>query len=260
MKLTLDTLLRYKDILRYRTMAQLKAESKNNYLGYVWFVLEPLISTAILYLVFGVIMGNRGNDMVLFILIGMMIWQWFEGSVMMGTHGIAEKSRILNVVNVPKFIFPMVYVLANSWKFFWVYLVMLGLAQTLGFGINWQYLWLPLVLFVQLFLILGLTLPLAVVVAYMPDFMTMISSIFRLLFFLSGIFFTIDKVPAGLVFYYNLNPITLLMNANRDILLHAEAPGLGGLLYCFVFGAVAMTIGILWCIRIDKKIMKAIPV
>ncbi len=259
MKPSLTNLLRYKDILCYRTLAQLKAESKNNYLGYVWFILEPLISTAILYLVFGVIMGNRGSDMVLFILIGMMIWQWFEGSIMTGTHGISEKSRILNVVNVPKFIFPMVYVLANTWKFAWVYLIMVVLAQILGYTANWGYLWLPLVLGVQLFLILGLTLPLAVAVAYMPDFTTMISSVFRLLFFLSGIFFSADRVPEDLLFYYNLNPITLLMNANRDILLHGQMPDLSGLLYCLGFGAVAMTIGILWCLKIDKKIMKAIP-
>lgn len=259
MNRTLTNLRRYKDILRYRTLAQLKAESKNNYLGYVWFVLEPLISTAILYVVFGLIMGNRGSDMVLFILIGMMIWQWFEGSITTGTHGISEKARILNVVNVPKFIFPMVYVLANTWRFLWVYLVMVLLAHILGYPANWGYLWLPLVLFVQLFLILGITLPLAVVIAYMPDFTTMVSSVFRLLFFLSGIFFGPDRVPADLVFYYNLNPITLLMNANRDILLHGRMPDLGGMLYCFVFGAIAMAIGIFWCQKVDKKIMKAIP-
>lgn len=259
MRRRLSNIIRYKDILRYRTLAQLKAESKNNYLGYIWFLLEPLISTAILYVVFGLIMGNRGSDMVLFILIGMMIWQWFEGSTTLGMNGISEKSGILNTVSIPKFLFPMVSVLANTWRFIWVYLVVVALAHMLGFYLNWNYLWLPLVLGVQLFFIIGITLPLAIVVAYMPDFANLVSSLFRLLFFLSGIFFTVERVPEGALPYFNLNPVALLMNANRDVLLHAQAPDLSNLFYCFVFGGTAMAVGIGWSVKIDKKIMKAIP-
>lgn len=253
-----DTFSRYRDILWYRTVAQLKAESNNNYLGYIWFVLEPLISTLILYLVFGFIMGNRGSEMVLFILIGMMIWQWFETSLMTGINGIREKIGILQTIRISKFIFPVVSVFANTWKFFWVFLVLLVLANALGFVANASYLWLPLVLLVQLTFIVGLTIPLAILVTYMPDFVNLISSILRLLFFLSGIFFSVDRVPEQLRDAFLANPVALLMNAFRSIILEARAPDLANLAYCSTWGLVAMVLGLAWSRHVDRRIIKSI--
>jgi len=254
----LGTLGRYRDILWYRTLAQLKAESNNNYLGYIWFILEPLISTAILYVVFGMIMGNRGSDVVLFILIGMMIWQWFESSLMTGVNGIREKIGILQTIRISKFIFPVVSVLANTWKFLWVFGVLLVLSNVLGFGINPNYLWLPLVILVELLFIIGLTVPLAILVTYMPDFVNLISSILRLLFFLSGIFFSVDRVPPELRDAFLANPVALLMNAFRDIILDGRAPDFANLAYCALWGLISLGLGLLWSRRVDQRIIKSI--
>ena len=36
---------RYRDIIWYRAYAELKAEAQLNYMGYVWWLLEPLLNT-----------------------------------------------------------------------------------------------------------------------------------------------------------------------------------------------------------------------
>lgn len=250
--------VRYRDILLYRTLAQLKAESNNNYLGYTWFVLEPLLSTLVLYLVFGVIMGNRGSEAVLFILIGMMVWQWFENSLMIGVNGIREKVGILQTIRIAKFVFPVVSVLANSWKFFCVFLVLLLAANLLGFFIGPAYLWLPVILVVELIFILGVTVPLAIVVTYMPDFVTLLSSVLRLLFFLSGIFFAVDRVPERLQEIFLANPVALMMIAFRDVILYGVSPNPGHLFYCFTLGVVCLLLGVKLSQSVDKKIIKSV--
>jgi len=254
----IDTLIRYKDILAYRTLAQLKSESRNNYLGYIWFILDPLIGTVILYFVFGILNGNRTSEYVLFLLTGMMVWQWIEGSIMMGVGSITAKIGILNVVPMPKYLFPIVSIMANTWKFLCVFLVLILLAHILGFYASVAYLTLPLVFFVGLLFIVGLGIPLSLIVTYMPDFINLISSLFRLLFFLSGIFFTIDTVPQTLLPYFNANPIALLMHAFRNILIDGAMPSFADLFYCACVGTILLIAGIFLCHRIDKKILKSV--
>lgn len=236
--------LRHAHILFYRTKAQIKAEAQNNYLGYFWFLLEPLLTTAVLYFVFGFLLGSRGPEAALFILVGILIWQWFSAGFTSGMVSLREKLPILQAVKVPKYLFPLVNILAATWKFLWVFLVLILLANGLGFSLNLSYLWLPLPFLVMLLLIIGLAMPFSIAVAFMPDLTMFVNSILRLLFFLSGIFFTIEVVPEHLQDWFLANPIARLMISFRVILIEGQSPDLGSLFYCLLWGLGALVVGI----------------
>lgn len=254
----INLFLRYCDIVWYRTKAQLKAETNNNYLGYAWLIIEPLITTAILYLVFGVISGDRSTNMVLYILVGMMVWQWFEGSVMIGSGGVSEKLHLMNHVKLPKFLFPLVGVLANTWKCLCVFVVLMLFCNLVGAFATPAYLLLPIVFVAQLFFIVSLALPLSICAAYLPDLMNVVSSLFRLLFFLSGIFFTREQVPEKLQYYFDLNPIAHFMTAFRSILIDGVSPSWNHIGYCVLFASVPFFGGLCLFYVVDKKIVKAV--
>mgnify|MGYP000568275605 CR=1 FL=1 len=254
----LEKPFRHLDIVVYRTRAQLKAESQNNYLGYLWFVLEPALMTAVLYFVFGFLMGNRGPEMVLFILTGILIFQWFNTAFNAGIGGIRAKIGILRTIAIPKYLFPLVNILAESWKFFWVFLVLVLLANLIGFPVNEAYLHLPLLSTVMLLFIVGMTLPFSVIVAFMPDFTTLTNSVLRLLFFLSGIFYGLEVVPENLHSVFLSNPIALLMNGYRAILIEGVPPDGGQVFYCFLWGIVGLGIGMVGSRLADGRIIKAV--
>jgi len=251
-------LLRQVHILYYRTKAQIKAESQNNYLGYLWFLLEPILTTAVLYFVFGFLLGNRGPEAVLFILVGILVWQWFSIGFTSGMAGIREKLTLLQSVRVPKYLFPLVNVLAASWKFIWVFLVLIVLANGMGFFVNPSYFWLPLPLLVTLLLIAGLAIPFSIAVAFMPDLTTFVNSILRLLFFLSGIFFTVEVVPPHLRDWFLANPIASLMTAFRAILIDGQRPDLLSLGYCSLWGLGGLAVGLVWNRLAEGKIVKSV--
>jgi lipopolysaccharide transport system permease protein len=254
--MSLQTLTRYKNIVFYRTLAGIKSEARKNYLGYVWFLLEPLMSTAVLYVAFGQITGRRGPDYIMFLLTGMMAWQWFEGSVMVGAQAIRGKFHVLNYFALPKSLFPLVSVMVSTWKFACVFVVLLLLACLLGYPPNPAYGWLPLLLGIQLALICGVACGLAVVVTLVNDMQTIISSVFRLLFFLSGIFFSADRVPDSLRGWFYLNPMAGLIEGYRAVLLHAARPAPGPLLTSAGFAGVALLGGLYLSARYDKKLLK----
>jgi lipopolysaccharide transport system permease protein len=255
---TLETFSRLRDITLYRTVSKLKAESKNNNLGYVWFILEPLIGTAVLYFAFSALMGRNGSEMVMFILIGMMVWQWMESAVMLGIGGIREKLGVLNTVKIPKYLFPLVNVLASTWKFLCMYLVVIAFCNAFGYFASVAYVALPIILFAQLIFIMGLTLPLAIIVTYMPDLTNLVSSLFRLLFFLSGIFYTVEIVPDRIKPYFFWNPIAGLMEAHREVLLHGRFPNWSFSLIPFLVGTLLIVVGLAMTRAVDLKILKQV--
>jgi len=264
MKALFQNLFRYRDIIFYRTLAGLKSESRQNYLGYIWFFLEPAIITGILYFVFGYLYGNRGPDFVLVILIGMIMWQWFDSSVMGAMMSIRQKLSILEHFQLPKFIFPAVSVAVNTWKFLFVLLVVLMLAVGLSFltplvdppSLTW--LLIPVFLFFQLLLILGLGMLLAVGVSYVNDLVTVVSSAMRLFFFLSGIFFRGESLPEHIQDVFYLNPMATLIECYRILILDNALPPLGFTAYLFSLSALLFLVGLSVCRSQEGKLLKGI--
>jgi lipopolysaccharide transport system permease protein len=251
-----QSLRRYKDIIIYRTYAGIKSEGRQNYLGYLWFLLEPMLSTAVLYMAFTQITGRSGPEYAVFIIVGMIIWQWFESSVMLGATAIKAKFGVLNQYDLPKYIFPVVSILVNTWKFACVFVVVLVASALLGFPPNRHFVHLPLLLFVQMMLITGVTLPLSIGVTLMNDLLTVTSSIFRLLFFISGIFFPISAVPESLLDLFFLNPMAVLIDAYRRVILENQAPDLALLGKAGIITAILFLFGLLLHAHFDKKLLK----
>ena len=249
---------RYKYIIWYRTLADLKSESNRTYLGFIWFLLEPLLNTAVLYFVFSILMGRKEPDFVPSLLVGMTLWQWTEGSIMSGMTAITAKVHIHNMIALPKYLFPIVNITTNTVKFLFVFVIILGLSNTLGFYINFNYVYLPVLLLVNIVLILGITLPLTILSSYIADTDAVIRTIMRLLFFLSGIFFRPEFVPENLINVFYINPMACMMTSFRSVVVYSTSPDWSLVLYASMFGTVCTIIGLSVCKYVDKKILKYI--
>jgi lipopolysaccharide transport system permease protein len=219
-------LLRYKDIILYRTLAGLKSEARKNYLGYIWFILEPLLGTGVFYFAITHLTGQRGPAAVLTILVGMTAWQWFEGSVMLSANSITAKFHVHMQVPLPKYIFPMVDVGMNTVRFFFAFSLIIIACWFLNAGPSVALPWLVLVLMLQLLFTISLSLAVSILVTLFSDLLLLLQSLFRLLFFSSGIFFTASKVPEHLLPYFYANPIAVFIESYREIILFQRAPNL----------------------------------
>ncbi|CAM3037786.1 ABC transporter permease [Rariglobus hedericola] len=248
--------LRYKDIVLYRTLASLKSEARKNYLGYIWFLLEPLLSTSVLYFAMSHISGQRGALAVLVILLGMVVWQWLEGSVMLSSASISAKFHVHMQVPLPKYLFPLVDIGSNTIRFAFAFSIILVASLFLGAGISLALLWLPVLLFLQLALIIGLSLIVSIGVTLVPDLRMLVQSLFRMLFFVSGIFFTAERVPANLLPYFHANPIAVLIEAYRAVLLHGRSPDIRLLGFTALLTVVLLITGGFIHNHYDKRLLK----
>lgn len=165
----ITSLSRYRTLILYQTYADLRAESQRTYIGYLWWIADPVASMFVYYLVFEVVFDRGIENFAVFLFVGLIPWRWFQTSLMSGANSILHSRGVMLQVYLPKFVFPIVSFFTNSVKFLAVFLLMVVLLPLFGFPVGLPHLSLPLVLVVQAMFITGCSLIVAGLTPFFPD-------------------------------------------------------------------------------------------
>jgi lipopolysaccharide transport system permease protein len=249
---------RYRDIIIYRTRAELKAEAELNHMGYVWWLLEPLLNTVLFYTILVVVLDRARADSISFVLVASITWQWFNGTVMTSAGSIFDAGGILKQVYLPKVVLPLISIFSNTWKFLFIFAILLLWLWCAGSPPNLAYLSLPALLLLEFAVILALSLPLAGVIPYFPDARVSVDAVLRSLMLVSGFFFTGDEIPAVYRPYFYLNPMAILIENFRRVLIHGQWPEWGRLGYVALLCAALLVFTYWFYGRIDRSVVKVI--
>lgn len=211
-------------LVLYKAQAGLRSEASRYYLNLAWWVFDPILSMSVYYLVFGVLLERGGPDFVQFLLVGLVTWNWFGNTLRHASHSIRTNAGLMLQVVIPKVFFPTVVVAMDTAKFLVVMSLLLLFLWSYGFPISETYVALPILLLVQWILIMGASYWLAGVVPFLPDLVFLIDAFLTLLFFLSGIFYSPERIPEQYQTYFFLNPMAVLIDSYRDVLMYQTWP------------------------------------
>ena len=220
---------RIRDIIYYKTYAELKSESQRYYLGFLWWLIEPVLFMLVFYFVFSVLLKRGTENFVPFLLTGLVFWQWFQTTVIQCADVVPANRFLLNQVFVPKYVLPAVVLVKNTAKF-GVVLAMLILFLLL-YGIEPSLSWFaaPLVLAVGGLFVAGVSALVASITPIVPDLRVVFDNGLRALFFLSGIFYDINSFDTPYRIVFQLNPMAILIDNLRTVLLESHFPDWGQL-------------------------------
>jgi lipopolysaccharide transport system permease protein len=212
-------------LLIFRTGANLRAEASQYYLTYLWWVLEPILMMGVFYVVFGVFLQRGTPDFVGFLLCGLTFWNWFNRSVNNASSSIMGGQSIMLQVNIPKIFFPLEVLLSDAFKQLFVTTLLLAFLLLYPTPVTITWLALPVLMFIQLIIIAGTAILCAALVPFVPDLRFIIATGLQLLFFGSGIFFSVESVvlPQHQFIMY-LNPLAGLLANYRGILMYSKWP------------------------------------
>lgn len=214
-----EVLLRFgaRDItLRYRQTA----------LGVIWVILQPLIGAGVFALVFGGVADLPSEGVPYFVLsfAGMLAWNAFNGVV-----GRASTSLVANAALVSKVFFPRILVPLSS-----VYSVLVDFAVALGFfgvllvvfGISpgWPVLLLPVWLALVVLMASGLGLVTSALMVKYRDVGYVLPVVTQTLLYASPVAYSLSAVPEHYRVWFNLNPLTWVLQEFRWSLLGLAAP------------------------------------
>lgn len=218
----------YIELVFFKAYAELRAEATRLYMGFLWWFVEPVLYLGVFYLIFESGLRRGGPEFVPFLLCGLVAWKWFSSTVLTGSTVLGANAGILQQVYLPKLLFPLVIVIANTFKFTMVlalFLVFLMLTYGKLPGESW--LALPVLVLVQLLLIVAVTVFVSAVVPFAQDLKMLLDNLMMMLFFMSGIFFDIGQMSEDIQRLFMLNPMAGIIGSYRSILIDGDWPPWG---------------------------------
>ncbi len=215
---------RYLELILFKALAELKAESARTYLSFLWWVIEPLMNMAIFYVVFGLLYRRSEPDFVPFLLVGLTVWNGFANTIRHGAGAILDNHPLMRQTYLPKVVFPLIVTVQDSVKFGIVFALLMVFLWLYGFVPGVVYWALPVILGILLLLTLACTLFVAAIVPFVPDLRFVVESVLQLAFFVSGVFFAGASIPEKYQAYFYWNPMAVVIESFRDVLMHGSWP------------------------------------
>lgn len=225
----LAELWRYRELVVNLTIRELKARYKSSVLGFFWSLLNPLGMMLVFTIVFTVMMpNNQIQKFPIFLLCGLLPWNFFSAGVMTGTNSIVANGNLVKKVYFPREALPIASVLANLVNFLLALVVLF--AVLIVFRANFSpYLWLlPVVILIQTCFVTGMALILSTLNVFYRDTLMILDVVMLAWFFLTPVFYPIEILPRSYVVLgltldvhrltYILNPMASLISAYRDLL------------------------------------------
>lgn len=229
--------------VRYRNMS----------LGMFWSLLNPLVMMALLTFVFTKIFRSDVPHFPLFVLCGIVPFNFFSLSWLTGTTALVDNARLIKRVAIPRMLVPFSTVVGNALHT----LIQLGLllAFTLAFGYapNVHWFWLPLIWLLTILFVCGLSLATSALNVLIRDMRYLVESTNLVLFWLVPIFYPFSAIPTELRDVYQFNPVAALVLAMRQILMENTSPAASLLLKLTLVSLVSLVVGGLLFRRLERR-------
>ena len=244
----------------YSARSELKSEVANSYLNWIWWVLEPTAFMFIYTFIFGTVFNAREPYFPVFIFIGLSVWDFFNKNMQNSVKMVRNNKSIVTKVYLPKFVLIMSKMMVNAFKMAISFGIVLTMMIFYQVPPSIQILWfvpIMVILFVFTFSLMTILLHFGV---FVEDLSNIVTIGLRLVFYLTGIFYSVaNRIPAPWgVYLTKANPMALILNSLRQILLYDQTPNVKYLLIWFVISVVISVIGIRTIYKNENGYVKVI--
>ena len=223
----------------------IKLKYRRSYLGIMWTLLEPLLQTAVLTLVFGTILGRGGRDYPLYILCGRLLYSMFSSGTKVSSKSIAANAQMIKKVYVPKYMYPLSTVIYNYIIFLISLIIMIPLSIYCRVSLTWHIIEAIIPLIILFVMTFGVGMILATFTVFVRDLEYIWDVVLMLIMYCSAIFYYPEKILTGAnAWILKFNPlfdvIQLFRNAVFGVPLDLHMVAFAG-----GFSIVALVIGVL---------------
>ncbi len=245
-------LYQYRELLKTNVKKEIRGKYKGSFLGVLWSFLNPLLMVLVYALVFSVILKQDIPNYVIFLIVGVIPWNFFTTVIMQGTNCIWINGGIIKKVYFPREILPVSVVLAGLVNFLISCVIIFIFVLFSGMGFSIHLIWLPLIAILQTLFSLGLLFILSAVDVYVRDVEYLMNFLISLLFYATPIVYTVDLFPESVRWILYLNPMTHFIDAYRSIFYYQTTPSLMSILYISLFAVFFLVFGYMIFRKLEK--------
>lgn len=207
--------IRYRELVRNLVSKQLKVRYKRSVLGLVWALLYPLLMMVVMNIVFSNIFQSSLPNFPVYLLSGIVLWNFFSQTTMDGANTILTNVNIIKKIYVPKGVFSVATVLSGLVHLALAVIPLLIIALVTGTRLTVSLLFLPVSVMLVSVFILGVSLALATIAVFFNDILYIYQVLLIALMFLTPIFYPASIVPTRYVPVLRLNPMYYFVECFR---------------------------------------------
>lgn len=223
---------KYRELLYFLVWRDVKVRYKQTVLGVAWIVLQPLLSTVVFTVIFGILLKvpSDGAPYALFALAALVPWQYFSGSMSRVGTSLVNSANLITKVYFPRLIIPLSGVLSTLVDFTIGFAVLIILLIVYRVPLTPQVVWLPLFLLLAIVTALGFGLWLAALNVRYRDINYLIGFLLQIWMYATPVVFGATLIPERYRWLMALNPITGVVEGFRwsligGILQDSNPPG-----------------------------------
>jgi len=230
-----------KDLLLAWTGRNIRARYQQSSLGWFWAIVQPTAQVAIYSVIFTFFVPVDTGDIPypVFSYVAVVPWALLASSLPDMTDSLVANMGLVTKIYFQREVLPIAAMLARLLDFgvaACLLVMLLLLFRVPVFVLGW--LFLPVILIIQLLLILGIGLACAALNVFFRDVRSLVILGLQLWFYASPIIYPVTMVPEQLRTIYFLNPMAGVIEGYRSVLLHSSLPGT----YLILSGAVALIV------------------
>ncbi|PIE81473.1 MAG: ABC transporter [Chloroflexi bacterium] len=219
----------YRYLLRNLVVRNVKVRYKNSLFGVLWSLLNPMLMMIVYTILFTKLIPNSDVRVFpIFILVGLIPWNFFAGSLMSGTVSITDNAALVKKVYFPRLLLPTSALLSELINLGLAFIVLIIFLYVFGIGLTIYALWVPVILLIQVIFIQGVIMILSAINVFYRDVVMVMNVVLTAWFFLTPVFYPFEKLgdsatimgatfsPAVIMRWFN--PMASIIDGYRTVL------------------------------------------
>ena len=263
--LQLGDVWRYRDLIILFVRRDFVAQYKQTILGPLWFLIQPLLTSAVFTVIFGNIanLPTDGLPQLLFYMSGTVMWSYFSACLTKTSETFIANAQLFGKVYFPRLVMPLSIVISNLITFSIQFLFFLGIYLFFflrGSDIQltaWAFA-LPLLILLMAGLGLGLGIIISSMTTKYRDLRHLVQFGVSLWLYATPVIYPVSSIPENWRWVADVNPITPIIETFRAGFLGQGNATWLGLAYSFVFMLTVMFIGVVIFNRVEKTFIDTV--
>jgi homopolymeric O-antigen transport system permease protein len=251
--LDLREVWRFRELVYFLALRDVKVRYKQTALGVAWVLLQPLLAMGL----FSIIFGQRGLTTggvpyPLFVVSGLVPWFYFSNATSGASGSVVGNAQLISKVYFPRLAIPLGAVLANLVDLSIGLLLELVLLIAFGVGLSWNLLAVPLLVVLMVLAAFSISVCLSALDVQYRDVRYAVPFLIQVWLFATPVIYASNDVPGRWSILLALNPMTGVIEGFRWAFLSTGAFPVTGILTSFIVVVILLAIGLLYFRRMER--------
>ena len=263
--LNINEILKYRDLIYLLVNRDFKVFYKQTILGPFWYILQPLLNSAVFTVIFGKIASMPTDEIppFIFYMSGTILWSYFSSSMMSVSNVFSSNKDLFSKVYFPRLVVPISNVIINYLQFFIQFIILVLFIiyfyfNGSAFTLDLKVFLIPLLLIQLSMISIGFGCLFASITYKYKDLALLLGFGMQLWMFVSPVIYPMSMISDKYIYFYILNPVSSIIENFRYILFSNSDFNLALTALSLFFSIVIFIFGLYIFNKVEKSFMDTI--